>query len=118
MADDSVYLGGSSNKFVQFASVETENWEKLDKETKIKVSLTDKDGKYSKALPITVEVFRQTFFPVADGVWKKTVKVRFDEKAKLAELTILDQNGKETNKKNSIAIRVLKQNFMPEENSP
>ncbi len=117
--DGDIFLGGHSNIYVQYATVETPGWEKLGRDERIKISCTDKDSKFGESMPIAVEVFQKTFFPVADGVFQKRVKAALPEEDDgLVEITVLDQKGNETDKKQHINKKTFLEHFLPEDHQP
>ncbi|OGY42463.1 MAG: hypothetical protein A2Y67_00305 [Candidatus Buchananbacteria bacterium RBG_13_39_9] len=109
--------GGQAEIYTQFACVETSNWQTLPKGERMMISTTDRTGKYGKPMPITRDVFEQTFFPAAAGIFQKRVRVVLHLEIQTAELIVLDAQGRETGRKYNVSIKTLQENFQPDNNA-
>jgi hypothetical protein len=110
-------LGGPAEIYIQFACVETQDWQTLAKDERMIITTTDRTGKYGKPMPITRGVFEQTFFPAASGIFQKRVRVILHLRSQTAELIVLNAKGQETGRKYNVGIKTLQENFQPEHNA-
>ncbi|MCX6743363.1 MAG: hypothetical protein NT116_03970 [Candidatus Parcubacteria bacterium] len=107
------FSSGSTNIYMQYASVETEDWESLPDDSRIEVCTTDSSGQYGKPMPINKKSFKESFFPVANNIFQRKVRVKINKESGTVELVVLDQSGQETTKKFNVSLKNLSQNYQP-----
>ncbi|MBD3359683.1 MAG: hypothetical protein GF365_03180 [Candidatus Buchananbacteria bacterium] len=63
--------------WLQFANVETENWQEMKADATLKVSLTDHDGAFEEAISMSKEMFTKYYRPVPenDSLFQRTFKI-------------------------------------------
>jgi hypothetical protein len=105
---ESSYSGGI---YIQFASVKTEHWEQLPANHRIEISITNSNGKFDHTMPIDKKDFLRMFFPVGENLYQRKVKVKINHESNLAELTVLDETGQDTDKKIIISPTILHQDY-------